>query len=311
MKNETLLLLSFPVKVLFVDDDNDLLKFYSEAFKEDFNIQTIDSSEEALSLVNNQDIINYKLFTNDVNEAGSDLIYSGDDLARVNHLFQQIMKLADSKEKYKQVGVIISDYEMPKINGLKLCENINDPMIKKILLTGELGNEKAVKVLNNQKIQCYLEKTNSEILEEIKVYVKKYTNSYLEDITNLISMPLAEKLDFMKDLQYINLFNDIVTQNKIAEYYLINSNGSYLLINKAQEKFILLRHTDESLQEFCDFFDNHADVAELVAKVRNHELIPFFGINIDPIDTNLTDWEKHFYPANKAGKFYWSLIPLK
>src|SRR6185437_11660426 len=150
------------------------------------------------------------------NPADARLVEDTHEFSKISVAFDKLLALANNQEKYTKVGIAVVDYQMPDMNGIQLCDAITNQAAKKVLLTGEFDLSRAVTALNNKQIDCFIRK--------------------------------GEK-DTMKDLEF---FNNIIDKYNICEYYFIDNNGTFLLINDKSEKFVLVRYNDESLDEFCN-----------------------------------------------------------
>jgi hypothetical protein len=114
----------------------------------------------------------------------------------------------------------------------------------------------------------------------------------------------------LDNYDYIELFEKILTEQNIREFYLIDSKGSFLMINASNEKFVLNIHTDKSLNEFIDTYQDEKHISSLIDGVKSRELVPFFGINTDPTTIELSQWYKHFYKPQNFKNIFWNWIKI-
>lgn len=304
-------LVYFPFTVLFVDDDTELLKIYTESLSPKYNVRTVASAPEGLSIINDHTLPKFNILTDAANQVDAPLVEDTHEFSKISVAFDKLLALANNKEKYTKVGIAVVDYQMPNMNGIELCDAITNQNAKKVLLTGEYDLSRAVTALNNKQIDCFIRKGEKDTMKDLAFFIAQLKDKYFEDLTKCISTTvIMDKWKFLKDPQYIEFFNNIVAKDNICEYYFIDNNGNFLLINDKSEKSVLVRYDNESLDEFCNFFGGESKISGLINAVKKRELIPYFGINKDPMSIDLSNWDKCFYKANKHNDFYWNVVKL-
>lgn len=136
--------------------------------------------------------------------------------------------LASEELAGKKVDLIISDFMMPKMNGLEFLKNVKElcPETVTILLTGYADKENAIKSINEVGLYYYLEKPwdNNDLIKVVKNGLEKkeledgLKEKYeeLEASNNEISR-LYEllKLDYTKETE--NTKNLVVTLANVIE----------------------------------------------------------------------------------------------
>lgn len=300
----------YPLKVLFVDDNAKLLQSLAKEFSTDYSVQTTSVPEDAIRILNEQASVIRSLFTDSTIDAEMNLTTNDMQISQTSLTLNNILALANNPHKYDKIGIVITDFEMPGIDGISLCNRIENPAIQTILLTGKLDSAKAVRALSDKEIDCYLEKSSDTLNNDILYYIEQLHQRYFNNLTRAVFETTTSKLSFLNDTKFVELFNDIGNKYKIKEHYLIDKNGSFLLVAENKQKFVLIVHNDDSLDEFCEIFKHEKSVAALVNGVRTRELIPFFGITVDRSTISLSDWHRHFYKANKHDGFYWHVVGI-
>lgn len=305
MHNYQIPVVHFPLKLVFVDDTPNSL--YKD-FEGKYRCAIANSADEALSLINNIPNFNYNLFTYEDSEKHLQL---GNHFTQFSLNVSNILKLVESKDKYNNIGIIITDYAMGQKNGLELCKEIKNKYIKKILLTGQLDVSKGIDAMNKQIIDRYMNKDSDSIAQDLKEYVEVLHTVYFNQLFSINNdVLLNSDLRVLDDCDYIELFEKILHEQKIKEFYLIDPKGNFLMINDVNEKFVFNFHTNKSLNEFIEAYQDEKHITSLMDGVESRELIPFFGVNTDPTAIELTQWQKNFYPAQKFKEFFWNWIKL-
>jgi len=119
-------------KILFVDDERNILEAYKRTLIKNFEIITADSGSAALEIIEK------------------------------DHFFK----------------VIISDYKMPKMNGVELLEKVREisPEMIQIMLTGQADMQAIIDLINKGKIYRFLTKpcSQEDMLKNINDGIRQY-----------------------------------------------------------------------------------------------------------------------------------------
>ena len=155
------------------------------------------------------------------------LYVEDDDIARENgveyleNFFDEIfeannaIKAMQIYEKFKP-QIIITDIQMPKVNGLEFIKQIRqkDKKTQIIVITAFCNQEYLLKAIELQLVKYLLKPVNEKNFEEA---LKLCLNSLNEDSSNII------KFD---ENSYFDIFNKtFVVKNEIVKLGLIKKNG--------------------------------------------------------------------------------------
>ncbi len=169
-------------KILFVDDEKNILESYRRTFYSKYNFMMADSGQGALEIINN-----------------------------------------NSNEPFQ---VIVTDYKMPKMNGVELLEKVRavSPDTVQIMLTGQADMEAIIHLINKGRIFRFLTKPcppddmASNIDDAIRQYelvtaerelLGKTLGGSIKVLTDLLS--LAKPQAFNKTQRIRNLARSIYT----------------------------------------------------------------------------------------------------
>lgn len=312
MHNHQIPIVYFPLKLMFVDDNPNILKTLSSNFQEKYCCETVNSVDKALSILNSSMDFNYDLFTFEPNSEINLQAKHQSTKFNLSLNISNILKLVENTDKYNNIGIVITDYEMGDKNGLDLCRKIGSKQqIKKILLTGQLDTSKGINAMNSQIIDRYIQKDSNTVVQDLKDYIETLHTVYFNQLFSMNNNTLSNSdLYVLDDCDYIELFENILLEHNIKEFYLIDSKGSFLMLNTSNEKFVLSIHTDKSLTEFINTYQDEKHISSLIDGVKSKELVPFFGINKDPTLIELSQWYKHFYKPQTFKNFFWNWIKI-
>lgn len=302
----------FPTTIVFVDDDTLFLKSLTSHLDQYYLIKTFQNSEDCLKFFDTyQEPISISQFF----ETFSEHEFNGDpehELIDLN--YNKFNKVHQNNDKIQEVAVIIVDFNMPGKNGIELCEHLKELPVKKILLTAKLTLHEAVKALNSGVIDCYIDKDEKNLSQEIAKYIDILTKKYFSKKSHpLLNHFEVNGKKHLSDVAFIKLFEGWRKENRIKEYYLIDKIGNFMAFNDKGEKLYFIIHTKNSLDEFLEIYedDEFYEFSDPREKIKSCEMIPFFGINTEPLYVPPKEWSKHFYPANYLRgitDYYWTAI---
>lgn len=227
----------------------------------------------------------------------------------ITALYQQTMM----QNNINEISVIVSDFDMPEMNGVEVFKRITHIPAKKILLTGGSNQEIAIDAFNDNIIDRYIQKNSFNIADEIRKQARILAAAYFIDQ----SKPLLHHLEARRpspltDIHFADFFQRWCLENHINEYTLIDKNGSFCVRDKHQNERYFIVHTDDSLNDFIELNDEGEVAANHLADIQARATIPFFGAGIDSWEIEAKHWHQHFHPATHLqGRtaYYWSVIP--
>lgn len=225
----------FPLKIMLVDDNVD----YLALCKNKIRVNPIEISNKPLELINGLDYLNIdiKSFIKEFIDNEFSVDYSA-----IDSFVKKYINL-------NKTGILITDYDMPEINGLELCSKFEQTNLIKILLTAEYNITDAMEAVNSKQIDYYLPKgSNEKLLKAIDTVQLKFFQQISKSICQMTG---AENMPFLIDDNYINIFNKIIKDNNITTYFILNSFGCYYLAN-ATNKYVLSIYSNSDLEELSD-----------------------------------------------------------
>ncbi|MDD3265986.1 MAG: hypothetical protein PHC75_02250 [Burkholderiales bacterium] len=192
----------------------------------------------------------------------------------------KILKIANIKDKFQEISVLVIDYIMPVKNGIEICKELKQHKYKKLLLTASKDYQAGLNAMNQNVIDIFLDKNDSS--NDLISQITNLSYDYFNDLTLLARrhlevneyLPLSDKV-------FIDYFLNFMNDNKIYEYYLIDKIGSLLLVDNKGQKSVLVVHTNSSLDEFIKNFGDIDEISEIIEQIKQRKQIPWLGIGID------------------------------
>ncbi len=214
--------------------------------------------------------------------------------------------------RFSEISVIVTDYAMPGMNGVEFCKKMGSSPIKRILLTGKADMKDAVDAFNAGIIDLYIQKQSPNIVELINEGIANLQLRYFQQMSDVITRMLSvNTLHGLQDPAFIHLFNEIKNQHNIVEYYLIESGGSFLMLDGDAKPNYFIVKTEQDLDMYYEMaLDHHAPEA-ILEQLKTGQKIPYFWQSSDYYQNKWDDWSTYLYPAQKLkGKntYYYAYV---
>lgn len=163
----------FPIAVLLLDDDQDVLDNATQAFSYMFpgrNIYKFSASSEAIEFCHGH-ALQFSALPNNVPFNSME--------ARGEATFETgLLNIAALEQHARSVGMIVLDYTMPEMSGVEVARKICKYSIPKILLTGQATTAEALLAFNDGLIDRYIAKDENNVLVILKDYILELEEKY-------------------------------------------------------------------------------------------------------------------------------------
>ncbi len=146
----------------------------------------------------------------------------------------------ENSARFAEPSVVVVDYSMPQLNGLDLCSRIQNPYIKKVLLTGVADEKIAIKALNSQLIDFYISKSEASLSQELHRIISHLRDRYFQDIYGWTKdVRLRDHVPYLYNSDFADFFEDISEQLNIVEHYPLEEPWGFLLVSDEGKFFHL------------------------------------------------------------------------
>jgi CheY-like chemotaxis protein len=301
----------FPTTTVLVDDNITFLSNIKSLLKKKLSLLSYHRPQDGLAYLNEEYV--HEPFSIDLlvpENPRSDRLMINVDVRAID---QQIY----NPERFAKVAVVVVDYSMPGMDGFTFCQQLKlRRNLRIIMLTGEADNRLAVQAFNEGLIHQFIMKSAPDLETVIFNAIQEQQQNYFIKESEAIlecSYEQSEKLyHLLTDPHFITLFDSICQQHKIVEYYLLDSEGSFLLLDGDKRATILALKSQEVLNhyhEIAEFGENTK--ASVLTALKNYTHVPLFYLGRD-LSTPPENWESYLHPANKLMGlhecYYYSLL---
>lgn len=271
----------FPTTLVVVDDDPAFLAFLRMSLAaEPFLCRTFLNTLDALDFINGSSYGNTTL-DYFVNGADQNITPTGINPYDIGTLYKEIY----SSSRFRTISVVISDYRMPKMNGVEFCSKILDKRIQRILLTGLANDKVAIDAFNAGHISQFAKKSFSL---DILSFVNKSAYKYFET-------GYPYNFSSLNDPIFFEFLMRIFKGGNFVEGYMLDTFGSYLFMKANGEGKILNVLTNSEISELIEIAEKSDEIdAEVLEKIRSRKYMLVYDHSNIP---QVSDWGNFLRPA--------------
>ncbi|MCW8957409.1 MAG: response regulator [Gammaproteobacteria bacterium] len=286
-----------PTKVALIDDDAGFLNSLSRQLEKDTLFQCYSDANTALSEINTQ-------FHPGIYETCRGIPTEQIGLLSAQLVpwdFSCIFEQVVNQHRFQETSVAVIDYRMPSMNGLELCEKINRPETRKILLTGLFDTSDAINALNDGIISAYLNKNDDHLSEKLNSIIHKQQHAYFTEINRPFFSSGAEIPYFFSDNAFRFYLLEVLDKYDICEYYLTTDPYGILMFGKNKHDYYrLLVYTEEEMRAQREIAESEYAPPELTKQLALNTVIPDFwrtsGV-YEPLYAK--DWKQYVFKPTK------------
>lgn len=290
----------YPTTTILIDDNENFLTQMSNFLKtKNFPCAYYSDPKKALNYINQEyqnDPFASRCLMQD-HDRNIDSFTLTFDYRKVHHEIY-------NPHRFRQVSVVVVDYAMPAQDGLTVCRQIEDQLCTKLLLTGEVGSNFAVKAFNDGAINKFIQKGATDLpdifVECLQDLQHKYFINLTEAILTKVKADLFKQTPLcLSDPEFIKLFNQILRDNCIVEYYLLDEHGSFLMLDDEGKTNWLLVKSEQDMTAIIEQAQDQHACAEILSALSNRTLVPYFHTDEDwNIGYDDVDVSNYLHPAS-------------
>ncbi len=299
-----------PTSIAIIDDNADFLTNFSLQLDENLAYTLHPSPIAALEFLNNikpSNNISQQLISTHTDFI-EDQFVDNVVVLRTSGIISEL----SNAQRFRENSVVIVDYDMPQMNGIEFCKLLNNYNMKKILLTGVADEKVAVQAFNEGVIDKFIKKSDMDAVDHINDYIANFQQSYFKLKTGLIKNTLNTELyGFMVQPAFISMFNQIIKQHNVIEYYLTNTPAGYLMITADDAVLHLIVQSDLELKSHAEIVSDQGGPDELIRQLRARQCITNFWSSGGYYSTDIDNWQEYVFSATPLAsipRFYYTLV---
>jgi CheY-like chemotaxis protein len=218
-----------------------------------------------------------------------------------------------NKQRFDIPAVLVVDYAMPQMNGVELCEALQNIPCKKILLTGQADEKVAVDAFNNKLIDQYIKKNDPIALNRLELAINSLKKGFFTEQTSTLKDLLTRHTyTFLADAAIAALVEQLYQDYGFVEHYLFPNPSGILFIDVNGKAKLMVVETEASLMAHYEMAQHQNAPLELLTALKTHQLIPFFSDSDGIYDSSMHEkWMIYCKPSQiciGTQNYYWAIF---
>lgn len=266
----------FPTTTVLVDDQESFLSTVELNLKQSTPLHTFNDPIRALEFINKESKNQLHLDKIILNTFDFEASLAKPDQHALTINIAGILRHLYNPQRFLQVSDILVDYNMPGMNGIDLCEKIKDPFIRKLMITGDMDTRIAITAFNKGSISKFIPKQTERFTQTLTECIKTEKHTYFaHHSTTIIKMLANDDYNCLENPHFIRLFNAIREEHSIVEYYMIDENGSFLMLNADAKPTWFIVRSAQALEDHLVFAEDSKAPKGILDVLKNREKLSF------------------------------------
>jgi CheY-like chemotaxis protein len=224
------------------------------------------------------------------------------DATAVVHLDLDMLEQEISHvQRFQRNSVVVVDYAMPSMNGLVFCATLEDPNIRKAMLTGVADEKLAVEAFNAGLIHRFIPKQTMDpitvLREFVESLIREYFNQHIERLTDTLSL---DPPGFLVDDHVARFVNELIENNGLVEYYLVDNPPGLLMLKSSGEIWRLAILDEQQMRVQAEQARSQGAPEHIVRALSGGRAVMFYGGRspLDYFGDEAFPWQEHCQPAD-------------
>lgn len=300
----------FPTTAVFVDDNASFLRSLLLELPPELACQTFESTDAALAFIDrpaDQPPLYQRCFSHHRDSAAR----SGAQLIHLD--LSLIEREISNANRFREVSVVVVDYDMPSMNGLEFCRAIRNPRIRKVLFTGVADEKVAVQAFNAGLIDRFIIKSQPDAVGEVRRAVAELQLRYFSAISETLRATLMlNPPPFLADPAFTAMFAKLRAEQNFVEYYLVADPDGFLLLTDEGTLYRLIVLGDAAMDAQTGTARQASAPMEVIRALESRSALGYFFDSLEEFyDTQEYEWQDYLVPAQRLEgeqTWYWALI---
>jgi len=234
----------FQSKIIFVDDNPVFLNAMRSAMASQKHTFFIEEESQFLEFMEEDETENKlkSLFCDEDNDSDLQSVISVD----LDEIADFIINMHRNKEC--PVSIIFMDYSLPETTGLDILQKVYQKEVRKVLLTGEMNDNKAIQALNARTIHGYISKRTENLKEEIEKLIDFNKRIYVQRINQMFDSIFSTNdlvTCLYKDKDFEAFYIQKCEELSVISAVIYEPFGSRVLITKSETYLLNIYWEDE------------------------------------------------------------------
>jgi len=192
-------------------------------------------------------------------------------------IYFSTLSLIYNRFRFLTISTVISDYDMPIVNGAEFFQKISDLNCHKVMLTGIATNALALSMIKDNLISDFIRKGDFNFTDTVEDNVERGNKFLFNNFTNdHVNMASNVKCSVSINRTIDDIVKGIYADGDILEYYALDEVGSYLLVDRFDEVSAIFVHNEAYIDKKYNVLKQYfsADICDLLLRGERILTVP-------------------------------------
>lgn len=228
--------------------------------------------------------------------------------AKLEFLLNNIRNEIYNKNRFKEIILVSTDYDMPGKNGIEFIKSVAFPGITlehvTIIMTGKISTEFKQKLNSLSLPTEYIGKDDPERINKLLKLVETKTSCIFQDCSlkalTILSQDSNEDACFVFDKAFGDVFNSCLKENNICEIYLFDRQGSYMFLDAQANLSWFIIRSEKGMENSIQLAIEHDAPESVIDALKSKQFVMSLYEESDfwKLKNKEIDWDKYLHPAS-------------
>jgi len=247
---QQLLTFFHPTTIYLIDDNKPFIENLSYSLNTLFKCAINTNPLQAIDVIKDNQQLTAQYYLDIMyNAKNSD--EDDDTNTKVHYNLNLLNEQLINKQVENIISVIIVDYSMPKMSGIKFCEQLINHPVKKIMLTGKGDHQLAIDAFNAKIIDGFIQKGEDNYIEQLSEMIIQLQHAFFAEMQAPLIANIAANLKSENIYtEVLTTLNEFYKQNHIIKHVMIDTYGSCKMLNDKGQLFFFKVYTPDELSTY-------------------------------------------------------------
>ena len=172
------------------------------------------------------------------------------DITKQKKMQETLLQTKHRLEAMEAISFSITHELRTPLSTINLTVSGMKKTLPLLLSSYEIAKEQiAIQAFNEKVIDHFIRKDEASFEDEINQVIYDLQLSFFRDSSGIISSSQYDSITNLRDPAFIKVFFEICQKNNIAEYYLLDTDGSFFLVDYQGNAMILAVKNEQSMSD--------------------------------------------------------------
>ncbi len=226
--------------------------------------------------------------------------------------FSKLVSQLNQPERFQKIAVVFVDQVMAKIKGLDFCRKVREANlpVKLVLLTGNTEEDEVIDAFNKGLINAYLPKNHPQLSDKISEQIFDCCAEQFIELSQQLLGFISPLITPLYEKGFLAFFNELLKERNFFEFYLIDSTGSFLLLDDSGKASLLMMYQEDDFAHYYDIAEDDKAPENILNLIRTKKKMPIKSLHDKCLSLEGSAWPDVMHDCHQiAGKeLYYSLV---